>query len=242
MLACEVSDRKTARPLPARRRPERRRLDEKTTAVRDLVRPRAGVDDCVAKAQHMAVFEDSPQPRLQHAVIHGCEEAVDVALQKERPAPCKTPALFDRRMRPFPDPARIRVIDRPALQYRTDRRAKSVMDNTVPKRRGSDDAFLGIADQEAVGLPGLPCSGAQFTLQREQLFFEVPKETRHRETSFLSARGQTGGRVESREGTDGFEEPAYPPHEAGSLRSRSSERSHPPTIRPVSVSCRKPCS
>jgi hypothetical protein len=108
------------------------------------------IDDLITEREEARVFEASAELSLERLVVNRLEVVVDVELEISAVAPREALGALDGAVKTSIDPTRVAVMNRVALKLWLDHCAEAVMDHSIPKRRGADEARLGVEEQEGV--------------------------------------------------------------------------------------------
>ena len=108
----------------------------------------------------------------------------------------KVLAAIQGGVRAFSYPAGIGVIDEPPLEDRFDDVAQGVVHHPIPKRRGGNQAGLGVVNAEVAVFAGTVGLGFEFVLELKQFVLQVELEGRHVPFAALAFGGFFGRLVE----------------------------------------------
>ncbi len=111
-----------------------------------------------------------------------------IQFQHIRILPRKLLCAIHRRVRAFADAARIRVENKSSFKQRLDDLTQRMMHHAVAKRRGGNQARLGVVNAKRKILARRVRLVFQFRLQARQIFFQIIFKPRHIAVAALAAR------------------------------------------------------
>ena len=154
-LAGEVADRQPAAAF------ERREQIVAGIVDQHGLLPIAAVDDAVGQCQGVFAGEAAAQVRFEDGVVDGREVAVDVAAQHMGMTVAEALVTGHGAVRAFADAVGVAVEHEAVLEDGLADGAEGVMHHAVAKRRGGDDAVLGVEDLDLLVAAGPVAAGLE---------------------------------------------------------------------------------